>query len=64
MMAASENAPVLLSNTVFLLSRHATVWERLRREIAEIGSGTLTVDSARQVRYLQNILNEFEFAII
>ena len=63
MMAASENVPILLSNTVFLLSRHASIWKQLREEIADIGPEPLTLDAARQVKFLQNILNECKLAV-
>ena len=58
MMAASESVPILLSNTIFLLSRHPEVWTQLRQEATSVKPGPLTVDSVRQINFVQNILNE------
>ena len=61
MMAASENVPILLSNTIFLLSRHPAVWKQLRDAVLNVGPQVLDLDTARRIKPIQNILNECEF---
>lgn len=58
MMAAQETTSVLISNTIFLLSRDPNVWERLRAEVPSVSSSPLTPDSVRELKLLHNVLYE------
>lgn len=58
MIGAQDTLPMLLSNTLLCLSRNPTVWDRLRDDVALIGSEALTIEEARKPQLLRNILNE------
>ena len=58
LMAAQETTSVLITNVVFLLSRHPVVWQRLRREILMLGDHEITIDALQNLKYLPNVLNE------
>ena len=58
MMAAQDTTAILISNTIFLLSRDPTVWERLRAEVAPISSDPLTAEDTRRYKLLHNVLHE------
>ena len=60
MMAAQDTTAVLISNTVFLLSRNPAIWRRLRDEAASVGSQPLTLEDTKNLRLLRNILYECE----
>ena len=57
MTGAQDTLPMLLSNTLFCLSRHSAIWDRLRAEVACVGPGALTIEEARKFQLLRNILN-------
>ena len=58
MMAAQDTTAALMSNVLFLLSRHKSVWERLRNETATINIENLNADSLRGLKLVRNTLNE------
>ncbi|CAF9905989.1 hypothetical protein IMSHALPRED_004040 [Imshaugia aleurites] len=58
MMASQETTSVLVNNTLFLLSRHASTWNQLRDEISSAGPENLTYDSLSASKLIQNILFE------
>ena len=60
MMAAQDTTAVLISNTIFLLSRSPATWARLRDEIASVGSQPLTLEDTKSFRLLRNVLYECE----
>ncbi|KAI9705363.1 MAG: hypothetical protein M1820_005193 [Bogoriella megaspora] len=58
MMASQDTTAMLVSNTLFLLSRHPDVWQRLKSEVAAVTSNALTVEETRKFKLLRNVLNE------
>ena len=60
MMASQETTSVLFSNTLFLLSRHASTWNQLRDEISSARQENLTYESLSASKLIQNILLECE----
>ena len=58
MTASQDTTPLLISNTIFLLSRSPYIWERLRAEFAVVGSDPLTLDDTRKLPLLRNVLYE------
>ncbi|KAF7856901.1 hypothetical protein EAF04_009662 [Stromatinia cepivora] len=60
MMAVQDTTPVLLSNTLFLLSRNPKVYDRLRDEVQslDLESSPHLYDRLRDLRFLHNIINE------
>ncbi len=60
LMAAQDTTAVLISNTIFLLSRSPAIWARLRAETASVGSQPLTLEDTKSFRLLRNILYECE----
>lgn len=60
MTAAQDTTAVLISNTIFLLSRSPAIWERLQAETASVGSQPLTLEDTKSFRLLRNILYECE----
>lgn len=64
MMAAQDTTSVLLSNTIFLLSRHPDVWTRLRNEILSPDATIpLTLSVLNSLSFLRNILHECNYPI-
>ena len=58
MMASQDTTSVLLSNTIFLLSRSPAIYARLREEVLTLGPVPLQFDTLRGMKFLNNILNE------
>ena len=58
LMAAQETTAVLISNVLFLLSRHPNVWEKLREEVASLENEELNMDLLLSLKYLRNVLDE------
>ncbi|KAL8965639.1 MAG: hypothetical protein Q9183_003754, partial [Haloplaca sp. 2 TL-2023] len=58
LMAAQETTAALISNVFFLLSRHPSVWNRLRDEVSSAPDPRLDEKSVLNMYYLRNILNE------
>lgn len=62
MMAAQDTTSVLLSNTIFLLSRHPTAWARLRNEILSLDSTTLlSLSVLNSLKLLRKVLHECNY---
>ena len=61
MLGAQNTLPVLLSNTLFCLSRHPDIWYRLRAEVASVGSDPLSIEETKHFRLLRNVLNECKY---
>lgn len=53
-----DTTAMLVSNTVFLLSRSPDVWDRLRSEVASAGPDALTIEDTRKFKLLSHILRE------
>lgn len=60
MMASQETTSVLLSNTLFLLSRHTSIWDQLQDEISSLGQEELTYQSLSAFKLMRNIHFECE----
>ena len=58
MMAAQDTTSVLISNTLFLLSRNQTAWDGLQQEVLDLDSPQLTFDRLKSMSLLRNILYE------
>lgn len=60
MMAVQDTTPILLSNTMFLLSRNLEIYERLRDEVQsmDLEPSPHLYDKLRDSRFLHNIINE------
>jgi cytochrome P450 len=58
LMAASDTISILLSNTIFLLSRHPEIWKKLRLEILSTSPETPTIESLNAPGLLRNVLFE------
>ena len=58
MMASQETTSVLVSNTLFLLARHTSIWDQLQGEISLAGPGLLTYESLSASKLIHNILFE------
>lgn len=58
MMASLETTSVLVSNSLFLLSRHTPIWEQLQEEVLSTGQELLTYESLSASKLLHNILFE------
>ena len=58
MMASQETTSVLVSNSLFLLSRHTSIWEQLQDDISSTGQELLTYESLSASKLIHNILFE------
>lgn len=58
MTGAQDTLPMLLSNTLFCLSRQPGIWDHLPAEVACVGPDALTIEEARMFQLLRNIPNE------
>lgn len=60
MMAVQDTTPVLLSNTLFLLSRSPKVYDRLRDEVQplDLEDSQHLYDKLRGLSFLHNVINE------
>ncbi|KAI0478572.1 cytochrome P450 [Xylariaceae sp. FL0804] len=57
-MCMQETTSTLVSNTMYLLSRHPTIWSGLRQELGTDMTEVLTAEKLKDMKYLQNILRE------
>ena len=56
---ARDTAAIAFGNIVFLLARHPTEWEKLRREVLALGpSPNLTFELIRSLKVTKSIINE------
>lgn len=58
MMAAQDTTSVLLSNTIFLLSRSPKSWDKLRQEVLSHGEVLWRPDTLKALKYLNKVLKE------
>ncbi|MCJ1310992.1 hypothetical protein MMC25_004662 [Agyrium rufum] len=59
MTASLDTTALLISNTMFLLSRNPEIWERLRRQTANLDSNQhLTVEDTKKSKLLRYVLLE------
>ncbi|KAE8441932.1 hypothetical protein EG329_004140 [Mollisiaceae sp. DMI_Dod_QoI] len=58
LQAAGDGAAIIISNTLFLLSRHPKVEETLRQEIASIGGQLPTYEMLKSMKYLRRVISE------
>lgn len=58
MTAAQDTTPLLISNTIFLLSRNPDIYTRLRAEVSNLGPETPSFEDMRQCRLLRHVLQE------
>ncbi|KAF2730395.1 cytochrome P450 [Polyplosphaeria fusca] len=60
MLASKETTAVLVSNAMFLLSRHPDVYNKLRKEVLQYpeGEDLFTFDNLSNLTYLQNVIKE------
>ncbi|KAF2675780.1 cytochrome P450 [Lentithecium fluviatile CBS 122367] len=58
MIASEETTAVLISNTIFLLSRHPQYWQQLRDQVREQGEELFNFEQLSKFVLLQNILSE------
>ena len=49
-----------MSNVFHILARRPDVWDKLRKEIASLGSKSLSFEGIKSLKYLQWVLNESE----
>jgi cytochrome P450 len=62
MLATQDATAILLSNALFDLSRHPSLWKRLREEVLGLGENGeyLTEKTLRGMPFLRNIFKESE----
>ena len=60
LMAAQETTAALISNAIFLLSRHPEEWHELRQKALELKKKDLNIESLQNMKYLNYVLNESE----
>lgn len=58
MMAAQDTTAILISNSIYLLSRHPHIWRRLRDEVATVDLAKIRVEDFRKLDLLRNTLYE------
>ena len=58
MMASQETTSVLVSNTLFLLARHKSIWDQFQSEASLAGPEFLTYESLSASKLIHNILLE------
>jgi cytochrome P450 len=62
LMASSDTISILLSNTLFLLSRHPEIWKDLRAVVlSSFKDDELTIESLNSARLIRNVLFEGKF---
>jgi cytochrome P450 len=62
MLATQDTSAILLSNALFDLSRHPSLWRRLREEVLGLGEHGehLTEKTLRGMSFLRNVFKESE----
>ena len=59
LLAGRDTTASLLSNLFFMLAKNPSVWDKIRREVADVLDGRLpTYENLRQLKYVQCCLNE------
>lgn len=62
--AANDGASIIISNTIFLLSRHPQVQTKLRKELDTIGTGIPDYDAIKKLQYLRYVINECNMTLL
>lgn len=57
-LGAKDTAGIGIANVIFFLARHPRVYQKLREEIAQIGSKPLTFELLKSMKYLQSVIAE------
>ena len=58
LMAALDTTALLVSNTMFLLSRSPDTWDRLRTEVKSAGFDALSIEDTKKFKLLRHVLKE------
>jgi cytochrome P450 len=58
LLAGRDTTASLLSNLFFVLAQNPTIWEKLRREVSDLGQRPPTYEELRSLEYVQCCLNE------
>lgn len=58
LLAGRDTTASLLSNMFFMLAKHPTVWEKLRKEIGGLDGRLPTYEELRNLKYLKCCMNE------
>lgn len=62
LLAGRDTTASLLSNLFFVLAQNLPIWEKLRREVSDLGQRPPTYEELRGLEYVQCCLNECEYA--
>lgn len=55
---ARDSTAIALSNTIYLLARHPSVWEKLRSDVLGLEDKPLTYETLKSLAYLRYTINE------
>jgi hypothetical protein len=55
---ARDTAGILTGNILFLLARHPDAWEKMRKEVLEIGEQDITFELLKSLKYVHGVINE------
>lgn len=58
LVAGHESTGILLSNLMWVTSRHPDVWKRLRQDALAVQDQPITFEFLKSQRYLQHVINE------
>lgn len=58
LLAGRDTTAGFLCNLFFMLSKHPTIWAKLREEVARLGGRTPTYEELRNLKYLRCCMNE------
>lgn len=59
-----ESTAIVLSNIMFITSRHPDVWNKLRQEALAVQDQPITFEFLKSQRYLNQVINESEFVLL
>jgi cytochrome P450 len=63
MMASQDTTAVLISNTIFLLSRHLQIWDELQLQISQLADRIYSFNELSDFTFPQNILKECKYGV-
>jgi len=58
LQAAEDGAAIIISNTLYFLSRHPEVQDKLRKEVSTFEGQIPTYDTLKSLKYLRQVINE------
>ncbi len=61
LLAGRDTTASLLSNLFFVLAQNPAIWEKLRREVSDLGQRPPTYEELRGLEYVQCCLNECKY---